>query len=697
MCGIAGYAVVKGDADPWMADLPHAVKSLEHRGPDDNGLWFGAGGRVGFGHRRLSILDLSRARPPADALGRRPLIMVFNGEVYNFARAARASWSRWATASAARGDSEVILAAFAQWGVERGRPVHRHVRHRALGQARARALHAAARPPGREAALLRVGRRARCWFGSELKALRAFRRWQPEIDRDALGEYLQYGYITAPRSIYRDVCKLLPGHWLELGERGRAGDAPLLDVLDALEPARAGQRGRARATQLEALMIDAFRLAHGLRRAGGRVPLGRHRLVARGRDPAAHGGGERQAPSPSASTTRASTRRRTRARSRAHLGHRPHRADRSTRPTPSAILPQWARPLRRAVRRLLGHADLPGVAGSRAEHVKVVLSADGGDELFSGYNNYAAMLAQWRCDRGCAAAPARLRRGRARTASRSTRSTSCSPRSSGCRGGHLAWPPASDSACAKIARRVDARGRRASCSTAAAATLRPGRARRASTGRRAPTRAARRRLSGLDGRADVPLGPAQLPARRHAGEGRPRHDGGEHRGARAAARPSAGRVRVSLPFAMRRGALGAKHLLRKVLYRYVPRALVERPKQGFAVPVQQWLRGDLARLVHEHLEPGALARAGDVRPGDGRRVRAPARRRRRQRARARLDLVAFQMWHRRWMAAACESFRGERPWPRRRRAADRAPFARARAARARRAHLHAQPRHAANG
>src|SRR5258708_6409691 len=58
------------------------------------------------------------------------------------------------------------------------------------------------------------------WFGSELKALRAFAEWQPCIDTDALGEYLQYGYISAPRSIYRDVRKLMPGHWLELGEVG---------------------------------------------------------------------------------------------------------------------------------------------------------------------------------------------------------------------------------------------------------------------------------------------------------------------------------------------------------------------------------------------------------------------------------------------------------------------------------------------
>jgi asparagine synthase (glutamine-hydrolysing) len=108
----------------------------------------------------------------------------------------------------------------------------------------------------------------------------------------------------------------------------------------------------------------------------------------------------------------------------------------------------------------------------------------------------------------------------------------------------------------------------------------------------------------------------------------------------------------SLPFGMRRGTLGAKHLLKKVLYRYVPRAMVERPKRGFGVPVERWLAGDLRGFVDEHLEPQHIARQGLFNP---QMVRDYVKR---------LDagdpsireriwsLVAFQMWHRRWMAAA---------------------------------------------
>jgi asparagine synthase (glutamine-hydrolysing) len=108
----------------------------------------------------------------------------------------------------------------------------------------------------------------------------------------------------------------------------------------------------------------------------------------------------------------------------------------------------------------------------------------------------------------------------------------------------------------------------------------------------------------------------------------------------------------SLPLEMRRGALGAKHLLKKLLYRYVPRAMVDRPKRGFAVPVTQWLAGDLRHLVDEQLEPGRLARQGLFNP---RMVREYVRRLHAGDASVRERvwlLVAFQMWHQRWMGAA---------------------------------------------
>src|SRR5262249_45988400 len=67
---------------------------------------------------------------------------------------------------------------------------------------------------------------------------------------------------------------------------------------------------------------------------------------------------------------------------------------------------------------------------------------------------------------------------------------------------------------------------------------------------------------------------------------------------------------LRLPLSMRRGALGTKHLLRKILYRHVPRELIERPKQGFAIPLSRWLRGELAPLIDEYLHPARVREAG---------------------------------------------------------------------------------------
>src|SRR5258706_14128872 len=111
MCGIAGYSVVKGDPRSWAANLADATRVLHHRGPDDQGLWQSPDAWVGFGHRRLSILDLS-------PLGHQPMtsvcgawVMVFNGEIYNFMEI-RADLERLGYTFSGCGDSEVILAAF---------------------------------------------------------------------------------------------------------------------------------------------------------------------------------------------------------------------------------------------------------------------------------------------------------------------------------------------------------------------------------------------------------------------------------------------------------------------------------------------------------------------------------------------------------------------------------------------------------
>jgi asparagine synthase (glutamine-hydrolysing) len=120
---------------------------------------------------------------------------------------------------------------------------------------------------------------------------------------------------------------------------------------------------------------------------------------------------------------------------------------------------------------------------------------------------------------------------------------------------------------------------------------------------------------------------------------------------------------LGLPLALRRGPLGPKHLVRRVLYKLVPRELLERPKQGFGIPLASWLRGELAPLVHEYLEPRRIREAGLLDPD----MVAEAVRNFREGGPGndRLDmqklwyLIAFELWRERWMVQPQRETRGE--------------------------------------
>jgi asparagine synthase (glutamine-hydrolysing) len=310
------------------------------------------------------------------------------------------------------------------------------------------------------------------------------------------------------------------------------------------------------------------------------------------------------------------------------------------------LLPRWGELYDEPFADASGIATLM-VSQVAAEQVKVVLSADGGDELFSGYDSHAAMLSQWRWIKDV---PQRLRdfAAAALNGFGAPQLDSFFAARSGAAVGHLVAPMFAR--VAKFGARVDARGVGELFDRGCARFGREELGRL--TGRRSPTRALADDYPGLDGEklclwdlhnylpGDV-LAKVDRATMAVSIEGRePLID---HRLVQFA---------FSLPFAMRRGELGAKHLLKKLLYRYVPRALVERPKRGFAVPVQQWLAGDMKGMVHEHLEPGALARQGIFDPKMvGEYVRRLGAGDASVRERV-WTLVAFQMWHRRWMAAA---------------------------------------------
>ncbi len=158
-------------------------------------------------------------------------VMVFNGEVYNFADIRRRLESL-GHRFVGTGDSEVILAAFQQWGKEAVRTfigmfaiAFWDKQDRTLTLIRDR-LGVKPLYYGWDGTTL--------FFGSELKALRAFKAWRPEVDRDGLSDYFRFGFIRGPRTIYQRVSKLLPGHCLELGDRGEPLAQPYWSILDVV-------------------------------------------------------------------------------------------------------------------------------------------------------------------------------------------------------------------------------------------------------------------------------------------------------------------------------------------------------------------------------------------------------------------------------------------------------------------------------
>jgi asparagine synthase (glutamine-hydrolysing) len=213
MCGIAGVRY-----GPSAVPRPRAIeiaaamaKTLAHRGPDDDGAWESADGAVALAHRRLSVIDLS-------PIGRNPMLwdggrlaLTFNGEIYNFLELRRELESHGHRFRSST-DTEVVLAAYDQWGLD---AVHR------LAGMFAFALWD---EPRRRLWLVRdrLGKKPLYYcdgsgtlhFGSELKALLVDPNIPRTIDRVGLRLFLKYGYVPAPYSIFSSIRKLEPGHTL---------------------------------------------------------------------------------------------------------------------------------------------------------------------------------------------------------------------------------------------------------------------------------------------------------------------------------------------------------------------------------------------------------------------------------------------------------------------------------------------------
>lgn len=209
MCGIVGVASVRHQVD--RALLERQRDTMLHRGPDSEGLWISEDGRVGFGHRRLAIIDLSPGghQPMIDR--RTGAVVTFNGEIYNF-RELRSELESAGETFETRSDTEVLLVAYRVWGIEGVRRLDGMFAF-ALYDPRSQRLLLARDRAGEKPLYYRV-HDGTLTFASELKALLADPSLDRRLDPAALDDFLAYGYVSGDRCIAAGVKKLLPAHRL---------------------------------------------------------------------------------------------------------------------------------------------------------------------------------------------------------------------------------------------------------------------------------------------------------------------------------------------------------------------------------------------------------------------------------------------------------------------------------------------------
>lgn len=588
--------------------------TLDHRGPNDYGVWCDSGAGIALAHRRLSILDLSPAghQPMHSASGR--YVIAFNGEVYNFADL-RLQLVKVGAAPAWRGhsDTEVLLAAIEAWGLE-------------VALRRCVGMFALALWDRCEHALFlardRLGEKPLYYgwqdsggnrvflFGSELKALRAHPAFLAQIDRSALAEFMRFGYVPTPRSIYRGIGKLPPGTWLRV-----APDATPIRYWSLAEAIDQGRRTPFVGSDSEAIAVLEGTLSAAI--SGQRladVPLGAFlsggidssTVVALMQSQSAH---PVQTFTIGFADSRYDEANQARAIAR-HLG---------TEHTELRVSPEETRAVIPCLPNLYDEpfgdsSQIPTFVVSQLarSRVAVALSGDGGDELFGGYNRYAWVRRVCRLPR-----PLRLLIAETLRSITPARwdwlHRSLRPLLPGILDVRMPGDKAHKLAEVLTEHELAGLYRRLVSNWDDPASLVIG----AEDGGAlalftrdwnvlADMDSDEHRMMALDTLTYLPddiLCKVDRAAMGVSLETRvPMLD---HRVVEFA---------WSLPLSLKIRDGQGKWLLRRVLDRYVPRELVERPKMGFGVPIDDWLRGPLRDWAEDLLAESRLRQAGYLQP-----------------------------------------------------------------------------------
>jgi asparagine synthase (glutamine-hydrolysing) len=604
MCGIAGFLELerRSGTQALEAVAQAMAAKLAHRGPDARGIFVDADAGVALSHTRLSIVDLSPAgaQPMTSSCGR--YVIAYNGEIYSGPEL-RPELKALGRRFRGHSDTEIIVEGIAAWGV-------RATVERLIGMF----AFAVFDRKERRLSLVRdrLGIKPLYWgrqngrvvFASELKAFEALPEWRPEIDHDALASYLRFAYVPSPHSIYRSIGKLAPGTGVSIEADGKAGLWTYWSLMDVATRGRAAplDLGAGEATDvLESLLGDAVE-----RRLVSDVPLG-----------AFLSGGIDSSTVAAMMCARSNAAVRTYSIGFAEKGYdeAPHAkavaAHLGTEHTELYVSPGEVEGVIPALPTIYDEpfadsSQVPTYLLSKLtrEHVTVALSGDGGDELFAGYNRHRF---------------ARLLTGMPEAAGKAL---AC--------GLSMVGPTLWE----RLFRLLPERQRVPHPSEKifkAAAMLREGRqgAYRALVSAWQEPGALVRRGAELNGAVFDPSIAAKLP---DALDRMQYLDAATYlpddilTKVDRASMAVALEVRVPLldhrvveliwrlpsRLLMHRGK--SKWLLRQVLYRHVPKHLVERPKMGFALPIGQWLRGPLRPWAEELLSEKRLAAGGLLDP-----------------------------------------------------------------------------------
>ncbi len=282
MCGLAGFWSTDGDRREFAHIATRMADRIRHRGPDDSGTWLDENAGLALAHRRLSVLDLSQAghQPMQSDCGR--YVIAFNGEIYNHL-VLRSRLEAQGNAPNWRGhaDTETLLAALVAWGIEPTLKATVGMFAFALWDRNDRVLTLARDRMGEKP--IYYGWQGNTFlFGSELKALKAHHAFRGTINRGALALLLRHNYVPAPYSIYEDIFKLAPGSYLQINgadvcarELHHGAGGRLRVYWSLTEVAERGASNPFQGSEEEALDALALHLGNAVRnQVVADVPLG---------------------------------------------------------------------------------------------------------------------------------------------------------------------------------------------------------------------------------------------------------------------------------------------------------------------------------------------------------------------------------------------------------------------------------------